>query len=123
MLVDDDQDIREVLSEILTGAGYATVTASNGAEALEILKSVKPFLILLDLNMPVMDGFDFRRVQRSDPAVAQIPTVVMSALHHMRERIAGLAVDDALAKPVDLEDLFRVVEHHCGSSRKKTGAP
>ena len=116
MLVDDDQDINEILTEILTGAGHSVVSARNGVEALEKLKSVRPSLILLDLNMPIMDGFEFRRLQRLDPAVAQVPTVVMSALHQMRERIAHLAVDDALEKPIALERLLQVVGHFCGSA-------
>ena len=116
MVVDDDQDISDILSEILTRAGHSVVTARNGVEALEKLKSVRPALILLDLNMPVMDGFEFRRLQRLDPAVAQVPTVIMSALYQMRERIAHLGVDDALEKPIALERLLQVVEHFCGSA-------
>jgi CheY-like chemotaxis protein len=116
MLIDDDQDISDILLDVLTGAGYSVVTAGNGVEALASLKSVTPSLILLDLNMPVMDGFEFRRLQRLDPAVAQVPTVVMSALHQMRERIADLAVDDDLEKPFTCERLLQVVEHYCGSA-------
>jgi CheY-like chemotaxis protein len=116
LVVDDDQDISDILSEILTRAGHSVVTARNGLEALEKLKSVRASLILLDLNMPIMDGFEFRRLQRLDPAVAQVPTVVMSALHQMRERIARLAVDDALAKPIALERLLQVVGHFCGNA-------
>jgi CheY-like chemotaxis protein len=115
MVVDDDEDIRAVLSEVLTECGYTAVTAANGAEALEALKTVRVSLILLDLNMPVMDGFEFRRMQRIDPDAVQIPTVVMSALHRMRERIVDLAVEDALEKPVDLEHLLQVVKRYCGS--------
>lgn len=113
MVIDDDVDIREILSEILADAGYSVVTAANGAEAIAMLKTVTPSLILLDLNMPVMDGVEFRQRQRQDPATARIPTVVMSAVHQMQDRIAGLGVDDALAKPVDLARLLQVVAHHC----------
>lgn len=122
MVVDDDQDIREILDEVLTRARHSVVTASNGATALDLLKSVRPRVILLDLNMPVMDGFEFLRIRKSDRAIAQIPTVIMSALHRMRERIADLAVDDVLEKPVDLDHLLRVVKHHCESDTT-TGAP
>ena len=115
MVVDDDEDIREILDEVLTRARYSVVTASNGATALDLLKSVRPRVILLDLNMPVMDGFEFLRIRKSDSATAEIPTVIMSALHRMRERIAELAVDDVLEKPVDLDHLLRVVKHYCES--------
>ncbi len=114
MVVDDDQDIREIISEVLSDAGYSVVTASNGAEALELLEGGRPSLILLDLNMPVMDGAAFRRAQREDAALAAIPTVVMSAVHQMLERIADLGVNDALAKPVSLRQLMQVVERYCG---------
>lgn len=115
LVIDDDRDIREILDEILVSEGYSVVTAGNGVEALESLKNVKPSLILLDLNMPVMDGFEFRSIQRSDPAIALIPTVVISALYQMRQLIVDLAVDDALAKPVALEHLLRVVRRYCES--------
>jgi CheY-like chemotaxis protein len=121
LIVDDDEDIREVLTDVLTERGYRAITAANGAEALEPLKTVRLSLILLDLNMPVMDGFEFRRMQRSDPVAARIPTVVMSALQHMRERIVDLAVDDALEKPLILEHLLQVIERYCGSSPRRPG--
>jgi CheY-like chemotaxis protein len=114
MVVDDDQDIREILTEILTDAGYTVVPSVNGSDALAKLREVTPSLILLDLNMPVMDGIAFRHEQRQDPRYAAIPTVVMSAVHKMNEQIAGLAVADALAKPVNLKDLMRVVARYCG---------
>lgn len=114
MVVDDDQDIREILSEILGDAGYLVVTASNGAKAFEMLKTVTPSLILLDLNMPVMDGFEFRRAQRADPVAGLVPTVVISAVHQMKERIADLAVDDALEKPLNLKQLLAVLARYCG---------
>lgn len=113
MVVDDDLDIREIVAEVLSDAGYSVVTAAHGADALELLKSVTPKLILLDLNMPVMDGFDFRRAQQADPALAKIPTVVMSAVHRMKERVLELGVDATLEKPVVLRDLLAVVARYC----------
>lgn len=114
MIVDDDQDIREILAEILTDAGYTVVPSVNGSDALTKLHQVTPSLILLDLNMPVMDGIAFRHAQRRDPRFSAIPTVVMSAIHKMHEQIADLGVADALAKPVNLNDLMRVVERYAG---------
>jgi len=113
LVVDDDQDIREVVGEILSGAGYGVVSASNGSEALEALTHMTPCMILLDLNMPVMDGLEFCRRQSADVVAARIPTVVMSAVHQMQERIAGLTVADALEKPIRLQQLLDVVERHC----------
>jgi CheY-like chemotaxis protein len=113
MVVDDDQDIREILTEVLSDAGYDVVPSTDGSDALTKLRDATPSLILLDLNMPIMDGVEFRQMQRKDPAKAKIPTVVMSAVHGMNERIANLAVDGALAKPVNLKDLMQVVERYC----------
>src|SRR5579862_4027549 len=79
LVVDDDRSIRQTLCEILQDEGYTVSTARNGAEALEILKHRRPRLILLDLNMPVMNGGDFRLVQRFDPVLRRIPTVVLTA--------------------------------------------
>jgi CheY-like chemotaxis protein len=114
LVVDDDDDIREILCEILERAGYPVVGASNGVEALCVLETVRPRLILLDLNMPVMDGFEFRRRQCLDGALVLIPTVVMSALYQMTERIAGLGVAGALPKPIDLKDVMDTVSRYCG---------
>jgi CheY-like chemotaxis protein len=114
MVVDDDQDIREVLTEILTDAGYTVVPSVNGSDALAKLGQVTPSLILLDLNMPVMDGIAFRHEQQQDPRFAAIPTVVMSAVHKMDEQVAHLGIADALAKPVNLNDLMQVVSRYCG---------
>jgi CheY-like chemotaxis protein len=113
MVVDDDQDIREILTEVLSDAGYDVIPSTDGSDALTKLRDATPSLILLDLNMPIMDGVEFRQLQRQDPTTAKIPTVVMSAVHSMNERIAHLAVDGALAKPVNLKDLMQVVERYC----------
>ncbi len=109
MIVDDDEDIREIVGEILGDASYDVVAARNGREALDQLASTTPQLILLDLNMPVMDGIAFRHAQRADARFAKIPTVVMSAIHQMQQRIADLGFEHAMAKPVDLKELLRVV--------------
>jgi CheY-like chemotaxis protein len=90
LVVDDDRDIRDALQEILTGEGYTALAAANGAEALQLLKRFRPQVILLDLNMPVMDGGDFRLVQRLDPLLRQIPIVVLTAVDRMSERTADL---------------------------------
>jgi len=114
LVVDDDPDIREIVSEILEDAGYHVISAANGAEALECLKTQTPSLILLDLYMPVMDGFEFRRRQKESSA-AGIPTVVVSAVHYLKERVAALGFADALTKPVEFRHLLDVVKRHAPS--------
>jgi CheY-like chemotaxis protein len=110
LVVDDDIDIREIVSEVLTDVGYSVATARNGFEALELLKKLRPSLILLDLNMPLMDGIEFRHRQKEDPVLLRIPTVVMSAMDQMQGRIAELGVEAALTKPMELRSLLEVVE-------------
>lgn len=117
-LVDDDADIRDTLGEILTDAGYGVVSARNGVEAIAMLRELQPCLILVDLYMPVMDGFAFCEARRRDAKMAAIPTIVMSAMDRMHERVAELGVDAALEKPVELQRLLDVVGRYCRRSVK-----
>jgi len=113
LIVDDDRDIRETLEEILTYEGYVVATARNGADALEKARELHPSVILLDLFMPVMDGAEFRRRQRVDPEIGEIPVVVVSAAASLEERIAGLGVAAHLEKPLHIEQLVDVVARFC----------
>ncbi len=115
LVVDDDREIREVTAEILTAAGYSVQTACDGRQALELLRSIRPALILLDLNMPNLDGAEFRQHQRSDPELNQIPTVVVSAANI--EPLLDLACDMCLRKPVRKRELLSVVERYCAPHR------
>jgi CheY-like chemotaxis protein len=114
LVVEDDPDIRATICEALEDHGYATAGASNGVEALEYLRSgaEKPCLILLDLMMPVMDGQTFRAEQRADPALADIPVVVISAYRDVDKHAADLATE-YLAKPVRLDTLLETARKHC----------
>ena len=109
LLVDDDHDVAEALSTVLADEGYDVATASNGREALVYLKShTAPRLILLDVMMPVMDGYEFRIEQQRDPAIADIPVVVLTA-GSMGERVAEMGVTAHMRKPVDLDRLLSEV--------------
>ena len=109
-VIEDDGDLRRTLGEALEAQGYDVVAAANGAEALAALRSdaVRPCLILLDLMMPVMNGYEFRKEQRADPALAEIPVVVISA--HARGQVDA---DAFLPKPVALRRLLAVIESFC----------
>lgn len=113
LVIEDDEVIRENLQEILEMEGYAVVLARHGKEALEILRSqsatpsAMPFMMLLDLNMPVMSGPEFLKILRGEPALlAKIPVVVMTA-------VPDAGVLDAAAvlrKPIDLDDLLNRIQ-------------
>ena len=113
LLVDDDRDIRETLQELLEQEGHHVVTARNGVEALALARSEHPAVILLDLFMPVMDGLEFRRVQREDPELAPSPVVVVSAAAGMEGKIAELGVAGFLEKPLRIDQLFETVTRYC----------
>ena len=114
MVVDDDEDIRASLIELIEDHGYEAVGAAHGRDALERLRGQEqtPCVILLDLMMPVMDGWEFRQQQRSDPALASIPVVVISAYRH-RPSVTELDAADYLNKPVQFDNLLEVVRRHC----------
>lgn len=113
VVVDDDADIRDTLVDLLEYQGYSVVCAANGAEALELLRRVRPELILLDLCMPVMSGEEFRCHQLEDPLLAAIPTVVMSAADRIYEKTAAMQVHETLAKPIPMERLLESVGRYC----------
>lgn len=105
LVVEDDLDIRDALREILEDEGYEARSAANGAEALELLNRVpKPGLVLLDLMMPVMDGYQFLEIFRANPKFADIPVVVVTAGILVVPGIAGF-----IKKPFDTDQLLRMV--------------
>jgi CheY-like chemotaxis protein len=117
LIVEDDDDIREALTQILELEGYTVREAANGREALDISAREPPSLILLDLMMPVMDGWQFRAEQIKDPALAQIPVVVISADAGIHEKVASFGAASVLPKPISLDRLLRAVETFYPASR------
>jgi CheY-like chemotaxis protein len=116
LVVEDDEDIREGIADALRDQGYAVTTATNGAEALDQLKraaSEPPSLILLDLMMPVMNGWELCQAMQDDGALASIPVVVLSGDAHAQQKTAALRVQDAIAKPISLAKLLEVAERYC----------
>ena len=108
LLVEDDDDLAEILVAALEDAGYRIVLARNGAEALRTTATAMPALVLLDMFMPVMDGFEFaRRFEARHGRAA--PIVVMTASEHAHRLADELAADDVLAKPFGTSTLLRVV--------------
>ena len=111
LIVEDDADLREMMSQLIALEGYRAHTVANGREALEYLRREhRPELILLDLMMPVMDGWEFRREQRKDPAIADVPVVVLSALDPSRG--ADIGAIEFLKKPLDFDRLLALVRQY-----------
>ena len=111
LLVEDDYDLRHGMAEVLTDAGHEVRAAANGAEALDLLtEGGPPRLILLDLMMPVMDGWQFRLKQLEDPALAGIPLVVVTAIPEVADDMGCLEGAQLLAKPFDADGLLAAVE-------------
>lgn len=113
LVIDDDEDLRNALGDVLREEGYAVVCAADGAEALEWLRThpQPPGIILLDLMMPTMSGWQFREEQQRDPKLAAIRTAVMTA--NPSERARQLGADYFLAKPVQLAQLLELVHTAC----------
>jgi two-component system chemotaxis response regulator CheY len=110
LVVEDDPDTREALTEILQEEGYQVSAASQGEEALARLRGpVPPRVVILDLMMPVMDGFEFRVRQMEDPEIAGIPVIVLSCGEDLQRKAAALGMVVCLPKPVDVTRLLEVV--------------
>lgn len=110
LVVEDDRDIRDVLAEILTEEGYRVLVAEDGAEGLQRLRDgPAPDLILLDLMMPRMDGYQFREEQLRHPAWARIPLVLLTAGVETSDKIAALGAMDVVRKPVKIEFLLDLI--------------
>ncbi len=111
LVVEDDPDVRAAMCEALGELGYLVDEASNGLEALEHLRAGRrPSAILLDLMMPVMDGWTFRGVQRGDPTLSGIPVVVLSASIPPGWKVTDLQVEALLEKPFGLDRLVETLE-------------
>ena len=110
LLVEDDEDFRVGLAELLRSEGYLVTCAANGLEALEYLRSgAKPNLVLLDLMMPVMTGWDFRQKMLEESALASIPVILLSAAVSERDA-ASLQASAFLNKPFDLQSLLDMID-------------
>ena len=106
LVIDDDKDIRGAVQDLLELEGYSVVTASNGEEGFKVLKGLTPNVILLDVRMPVMDGWEFIEVQRLDPKLSKIPLFVFCAGDKIESRPPGIEATGFLSKPIDSDDLL-----------------
>ena len=108
LVVDDDPSILTTVSEILDLEGYPVQTATNGAEALRAVERARPSLVLLDMRMPVLDGWGFARALQERGL--KLPILVMTAAQNARRWAEEIGADGHIAKPFDLPDLLDAVE-------------
>ena len=120
LVVDDDDDLRTMVAFVLETAGYELRLATDGLDALEQLQAGLPDLILLDMRMPRMDGWEFGRRVRAMHG-HRIPVVVMTAAEHAEKRAQEIDADDFVSKPFDVDHLLRVVARHLGGARPEPG--
>ncbi len=116
LVVDDDKNVCELIKASLASGGYSSVTAANGREALDYLKRTaeRPGLILLDLMMPEMTGWEFRRRQQEDPAIADIPVAIITGLPGVEDKVSAIGAVDVLYKPSKVETLNALAARFCG---------
>jgi CheY-like chemotaxis protein len=111
LVVDDDANIREMLDMVLVSEGFEVITAAHGAAALTLLDQIRPDVILLDMKMPVMDGWEFLRRYRQRPG-QKVPVVVLTAAQDDKRRAADVGADAYIAKPFAIDDLIRVLDQY-----------
>lgn len=112
LIVEDDRESREAIAELLELEGYGVIRTANGQEALDALRTdPRPNLIIMDMIMPRVNGFRFRRLQRRDPVLASIPVIITTAIG----KAAGVEADLILQKPIDINVLLRAVAEFCST--------
>jgi CheY-like chemotaxis protein len=113
LIVEDDEDIRADLAAILRLKGYQVEQASNGHEALVCMRRALPSVVLLDLMMPEMNGWELRAVMREDQRLRDVPVVVVSGAGKLEEAAVTVEAAAVLAKPFELAHLFELVDRYC----------
>ena len=122
LIAEDNPDLREVLIDALTDAGYEVGEASNGLEALARAEAWLPDAILLDLMMPGMDGADFLRARRERPFLARVPVMVLTAHPFHHRMLDGLGATVVIRKPYNLDELLDAVATMCAGETSQEDA-
>lgn len=113
LVVDDDANIRELIKVNLEAAGYDVVTAVNGKDALEKVPAFLPSLIVLDVMMPEIDGWEVCKFVRDDPGLEHIRIIMLTARGSERDKLIGKGIfkaDDYLTKPFDIDELLHAIK-------------
>src|SRR5262245_63524858 len=118
MIIDDDNDLRDALAGIMAAVGYEVAAFGDAGKALAALENgLTPFLILLDLMMPGMSGWEFRAAQLANPKLLPIPVVVVTAANTLSDALDTLSDVEVLRKPFDLSTLLTTVARYAAASR------
>ena len=113
LIVDDQRELAGMMADMLGDAGFATRTADNGRDALADIQADRPDLLVLDVNMPGLDGFEVATMLKADPSTATIPIIMVSAQDGRGSRVIGLesGAEDYLSKPVDQAELIAKIRN------------
>jgi DNA-binding response OmpR family regulator len=125
LVVDDEPMVRETLGQVLKDEGYVVDLAVDGESALVRVHAARPDAILLDLMMPGMNGRQFLQALRAEPAYANVPVMLMTAVHGLGVNFASLGASEVVEKPFDIDDLlnkvalavYRSRESHAGNTQ------
>jgi len=109
LIVDDEPEIRNLLRQEISEAGFLVKEAINGKEGIERIRQAQPDLVILDIMMPEMNGFDVAAILKNDPATKHIPIIVVSITDD-KKRIAQLGIDRYLTKPIDINQLLKDIK-------------
>lgn len=114
LIVEDNNSNRLLMSDILNYQGYTVLEAKNGVEGIEKAREYRPDLVLMDIQMPVMDGFTAARILKDDPLTRQIRLIAITAfaMHGDRERILAAGFDDYIAKPIAIREFPRTIQNY-----------
>lgn len=119
LVVEDNEKNRLLITDILTYHGYEVLEAEDGQKGLKMASESKPDLILLDMQMPVMDGIAFIKEIKKDPKLKNLKIIAVTsfAMKGDREKILALGVDDYISKPINTRELPKIIEKHVGSAK------
>lgn len=126
LLADDETDVALVASTRLEVSGYEVVIAADGEEALALFRSRRPDLVLLDILMPRLDGFQVCSIIKSDPATRDVPVIIFSASSShslsLERKCIEMGADECIRKPYSGEELLAKIEHQLARRRQETHA-
>lgn len=120
LVVEDDPDALEILTWLLESAGHRVLPARDGSQALDVLRTSGADVVLLDMRMPGMDGWQFRESQSRDPSLADIPVVVLTGDQYAAHELEGLQAVSCLRKPVEVGELLPALDGHRAKPRETT---